>query len=288
MERLIGTGSCVGTWSRSWECPEGVVPFLQERGTIPIGGRHRVEATPAPWVSTSSVVCSEPLPSNWPRRLAPSPTSWNADWDTAPSDTSPATPTPRRVSRRKLGETFVGLAERGNYEGAHQQRSILVAGAAQILGQVVEGPTDCLTPMPFTLENRAGIWRFRPDPALKLDVLLLKGLLFWKVVPELADEQSGEWRHLTALLDELLKVLRGDSNRHLVGELGEVRDQFGRLEPSRQARYLLDLVAGLTDDEFKAYHGLYCEGNSGRDLTQRARGAAIPPWPLIATSGRPA
>jgi hypothetical protein len=31
-------------WTRlTWECLEGVVPFLRERGEIPIGGQHVVE-----------------------------------------------------------------------------------------------------------------------------------------------------------------------------------------------------------------------------------------------------
>ena len=185
-----------------------------------------------------------------------------------------------------LGNTFVGLDQRGVYEGAHQQRSILVYGAARMLGQVIEGPTDRLTPMPFSLRNSQGAWYFTPDPALKLDILLLKGLLFWKVVPSLADEQSAEWTQLTELADKLLGVLRGEEQRHLVGELAEVRGRFGELTPSRQAAYVLDLVAGLTDVEFRSYHALYCQAKSGHELTQRAREAAIPPWPFDGMSQR--
>ena len=38
VELLLG----VGDWPTrlSWECLEGIVPFLTERGTTPIGGRH--------------------------------------------------------------------------------------------------------------------------------------------------------------------------------------------------------------------------------------------------------
>lgn len=37
-----------GEWPNrlTWECREGVVPFLRERGTIPIGGRHQVKGNP--------------------------------------------------------------------------------------------------------------------------------------------------------------------------------------------------------------------------------------------------
>jgi hypothetical protein len=37
-----------GEWPTrlSWECLEGVVPFLTERGTIPIGGRHVSDPNP--------------------------------------------------------------------------------------------------------------------------------------------------------------------------------------------------------------------------------------------------
>ena len=37
-----------GEWQTrvTWEALEGVVPFLEERGTIPIGGRHRSERNP--------------------------------------------------------------------------------------------------------------------------------------------------------------------------------------------------------------------------------------------------
>lgn len=41
---LLGAGE----WPArlTWPCLEGVVPFLQERGTIPIGGRHVSEPNP--------------------------------------------------------------------------------------------------------------------------------------------------------------------------------------------------------------------------------------------------
>jgi len=41
---LLGAGEWPVTLG--WDCLEGVVPFLQARGTIPIGGRHEVAGNP--------------------------------------------------------------------------------------------------------------------------------------------------------------------------------------------------------------------------------------------------
>lgn len=181
----------------------------------------------------------------------------------------------------KLSELFVGLVEMGPYEGSHEQRCVLVRGAAHFLGRLIEGPTEGLSPVPFRLEEEpGGVWMVRPDERMLLDVLLLKGLTFWSVVPNLADEQSAESARLGELVQAVLSVLRGERSRILRGELEEVRQRFSELSEIDQGRYVLDYIAGLSDEEFKALYALYCRHESGAEYEQIARGAPLPPWPF--------
>jgi hypothetical protein len=135
-------------------------------------------------------------------------------------------------------------------------------------------------------QTASGAWVLLPDPWLKLDVTLLKNLLFWRVVPTLNYEQTTDYMQLQKLLKMIDAALLGEESRLLNGLLAEVRDEFGDLERSRQVRYILDLAAGLTDTEFEALYKLFCtDTNPTQELEEIAREAALPPWPFALTSG---
>jgi len=175
-----------------------------------------------------------------------------------------------------LGNKFVRLDDLGPYDGSFEHRAVLVGGAASLLGTLIEGPTDIGEGIPFSIHHEDGIWRFYPKPDQHIDVFLLKVLLWWKVIPELRHEQAVREEWTASVLDRLWSVYQGEgelpwASRVLDGlDSGIVDELVGR-------RYIMDIVAGLTDMELEAFYRLLTSPGEDQDEWVRvAETAALP------------
>ena len=135
--------------------------------------------------------------------------------------------------------------------------------------------------LPFRILVKEGNWFYEPNRDQHTDVFVLKALLWWKVVPELHHEQAvrNEWtKHV---LDKLWTALKEKE------ELPWPSPVLESIDPSKYTdmtlgRYVMDLVAGLTDDELGAFYEVLSEpGRDNADAIKLAKTASFPVPPDV-------